>query len=79
MKAFESTSKREVLLVDKWQNYYFNGFLLNKLLVIGAESFQGDFAVLCHVGYWLLLHSTVDSDDVVQHTLYLIFEYLGRL
>jgi hypothetical protein len=27
---------------------------------------QGDFVVLCHVGYWLLLHGTVDSDDVVQ-------------
>jgi hypothetical protein len=66
-------------MVDKRQNYYFNGFLLCKLLVIGAVSFQGDFAVLCHVGYWLLLHGTVNSDDQVQHTLYLIFEYAGRL
>ncbi len=72
LRAFESTSKREVLLVDKWQNYYFNGFLLSKLLVIAAVSFLGYFAVLCYVGYWLLLHGTVDSNDVVQQYLYYI-------
>ncbi len=79
LRDFESTGKREVLLVDKWQNYYFNGFLQSRLLVIAAVSFQGEFVVLSHVGYWLLLHGTVDSDDVVQHTLYFIFQYAGRL
>ena len=53
-------------MVDKGENYYFNGFLPSRLLVIAAVSFQGDFIVLCHASYWLLLHGTVDSDDVVQ-------------
>jgi hypothetical protein len=52
VRSVTSTRDREVVLIDKWQNYYFNGFLLSILLVIAAVSFQGDFAVLCHADYW---------------------------